>query len=183
MKFLFTRPKVITFWGPDSREHTVGTKFQSCLLEKTSRLSAYPKIIPALILEFVCHWVTPKICLKFTLDPPNLGFIYARFRLPQPQIRLNIYRLSKPLYLQRNTYFVWRFAFFTSMRLQRLTLSRLRARLVRVLSLAIHNNGLINMVSVAKWIYYVLLLHIACLIIQIGPLVAKLQHVTGMRGR
>jgi hypothetical protein len=56
---------------------------------------------------------------------------------------------------------------------------------VRALSLAIHispNNGPINMVSVAKLIYYVLPLHIACLIIQIGPLVAKLQHVTGMRG-
>ena len=39
------------------------------------------------------------------------------------------------------------------------------------------------MVSVAKLIYYVLPLHIACLIIQIGPLVAKLQHVTGMHGR
>ena len=66
-----------------------------------------------------------------------------------------------------------------------LTLSCLGPRLDRVLSLAIHispNNGPINMVSVAKLIYYVPPLHIACLIIQIGPLVAKLQHVTGMGG-
>ncbi len=66
-----------------------------------------------------------------------------------------------------------------------LTLSRLGPRLDHVLSLAIHispNNGPINMVSLAKLIHYVLPLHIACLIIQIGPLGAKLQHVTGMRG-
>jgi hypothetical protein len=38
------------------------------------------------------------------------------------------------------------------------------------------------MVSIAKWIYYVLPFHIACVIIQIGPLVANLQHVTDLRG-
>ncbi len=68
---------------------------------------------------------------------------------------------------------------------QNCTLNLLGPRLDRVLSLAIHispNNGTINMVSVAKWIYYILPLHIACLIIQIGPLVAKLQHVTDLRG-
>jgi hypothetical protein len=66
-----------------------------------------------------------------------------------------------------------------------LTLSRLGPCLDHVLSLATHispNNGPINMVLLAKLIHYVLPLHIACLIIQIGPLVAKLQHVTGMRG-
>ncbi len=66
-----------------------------------------------------------------------------------------------------------------------LTLSCLGQRLDRVLSLAIHispSNGPINMVSVAKFIYYVPPLHIACLIIRNGPLVANLQHVTGMRG-
>ncbi len=67
-----------------------------------------------------------------------------------------------------------------------LTLSRLGAPLVRVLSLAINispNNGLINMISVAKWIYYVLPIHCKCSIMSIGPLVAKLQQVYGLCGR
>jgi hypothetical protein len=68
-----------------------------------------------------------------------------------------------------------------------LILSCQGARLVCVLSFAIHispNNGLINMFSVAKLIYYVppIHFHFACSIIQIGLLVAKLQHVTGMCG-
>ncbi len=66
------------------------------------------------------------------------------------------------------------------------TLSRPGARLVRVLSLAINispNNCLINMVSVAKWIYYVLPIHFECSIMSIKPLVAKLQQVYGLCGR
>ena len=67
-----------------------------------------------------------------------------------------------------------------------LTLSRLGPRLDRVLSLAIHispTNGPIDMVSVAKLIYYVLPIHFACSIIQIGLLVAKLQQVYRLRDR
>ena len=65
-----------------------------------------------------------------------------------------------------------------------LTLSCPGRRLVGVLSLAIHispNNGQINMVSIAKWIYYVLPIHFARSIIQIRLLVAKLQlHYTSV---
>ncbi len=45
---------------------------------------------------------------------------------------------------------------------------------------SVHNSacrGPINMVSMAKRIYYVLPIHFACSIVPIGPLVAKLQQV------
>jgi len=44
-------------------------------------------------------------------------------------------------------------------------------------------SGPINMISSAKWIFYVLPIHVACSIMQIGLLVPKLQQVTGLRGR
>ena len=71
-------------------------------------------------------------------------------------------------------------------RKQILTLSCLGWRLGGVLSLDIHispTNGPIDMVSIAKLVYYVLPIHFACSIIQIGLLVAKLQQVYGLRGR
>jgi hypothetical protein len=43
-------------------------------------------------------------------------------------------------------------------------------------------SGPINMIPSAKWIFYVLPIHIACSIMQIGPLVPKLQQVTGLCG-
>jgi hypothetical protein len=49
----------------------------------------------------------------------------------------------------------------------------------------VHNSacsGRINMIPSAKWIYYVLLIHVACSIVQIRPLVAKLQQVNGLCG-
>jgi hypothetical protein len=65
-----------------------------------------------------------------------------------------------------------------------LTLSCRGPRLDRVLSLAIHispTNGPIDMVLVAKLIYYALPIHFACSIIQIGLLIAKLQQVYRLR--
>jgi len=44
-------------------------------------------------------------------------------------------------------------------------------------------SGPINMISSVKWIFYVLPIHVACSIMQIGPLAPKLQQVTGLRGR
>ena len=67
-----------------------------------------------------------------------------------------------------------------------LTLSRLGARLVRVLESSVHKSaysGPINMIPSLKWICYVLPIHVACSIMQIGPLVPKLPQVTGLRGR
>ncbi len=66
-----------------------------------------------------------------------------------------------------------------------LTLSCLGALLVRFFVFIVHNSacsGPINMVSSAKQIYYVLLIHFACSIEQIEPLVAKLQQMQGLRG-
>ena len=56
-----------------------------------------------------------------------------------------------------------------------LTLSRLGARLVRILESSAHNspnNGPIEIIPNDKLMYYVLPIHVACLIIKIGPLVA-----------
>ncbi len=68
-----------------------------------------------------------------------------------------------------------------------LTLSRLGARLVRILVSSVHKSvysGRINLIpSSAKWVCYVLPIHVACSIMQIGPLVPKIQQVTGLRGR
>jgi hypothetical protein len=50
---------------------------------------------------------------------------------------------------------------------------------------SVHNSacsGPINMVSVAKRIYYVLSIYFACSIVPIRPLVAKLQQVTELCG-
>ncbi len=66
------------------------------------------------------------------------------------------------------------------------TLSRLGAPLVRLLESSVHksaNRGPINMILSAKWVCYVLPIHIACSIMQIGPLVPKLQQVTGLCGQ
>jgi hypothetical protein len=67
-----------------------------------------------------------------------------------------------------------------------LTLSCLGALLVRFLCLVCITqpvcSGPIKMVSVAKRINYVLPIHFACSIVPIGPLVAKLQQVYGLRG-
>ena len=63
-----------------------------------------------------------------------------------------------------------------------LTLSRLGKRLVSVLESSAHKSvysGPINMILSEKWICYVLSIHVACSIMQIGPLVPKLQQVTG----
>ena len=67
-----------------------------------------------------------------------------------------------------------------------LTLSRLGKRLVSVLDSSAHKSaysGPINMIPSKKWICYVLPIHVACSIMQIGPLVPKLQQVTGLCGR
>ena len=67
-----------------------------------------------------------------------------------------------------------------------LTLSRLRGRLGGVLESSVHKSaysGPINMIPSAKWVCYVLPIHVACSIMQIGPLVPKIQQVTGLRGR
>ena len=66
-----------------------------------------------------------------------------------------------------------------------LTLSRLGARLMRVLESIAYKSaysGPINMIPSAKWLCCVLPIHVACSIMQIGPLVPKLQQVTGLRG-
>ena len=68
----------------------------------------------------------------------------------------------------------------------RLTLSCLGAPLVRLLESSVHKSaysGPINMIPSAKWVCYVLPIHVACSIMQIGPLVPKIQQVTGLRGR
>ena len=65
-----------------------------------------------------------------------------------------------------------------------LTLSRLGAPLVRLLESSLHKSaysGPINMIPSAKWVCYVLPIHVACSIMQIGPLVPKIQQVTGLR--
>ncbi len=64
-----------------------------------------------------------------------------------------------------------------------LTLSRLGKRLVSVLESSAHKSAYscpINMISSEKWICYVLPIHVACSIMQTGPLVPKLQQVTGL---
>jgi hypothetical protein len=66
------------------------------------------------------------------------------------------------------------------------TLSRLGSRLVRVLESSVHKSaysGPISMIPSEKWVCYVLPIHVACSIMQIGPLVPKIQQVTGLRGR
>jgi len=67
-----------------------------------------------------------------------------------------------------------------------LTLSRLRGRLGGVLESSAHKSaysGPIDMIPSAKWICYVLPIHVACSIMQIGPLVPKIQQVTELRCR
>ena len=69
-----------------------------------------------------------------------------------------------------------------------LTLSRLGlgGHLGGVLESSVHTSaysGPINMIPSAKWIFYVLPIHVARSIMQIGPLVSKLQQVTGLCGR
>jgi hypothetical protein len=67
-----------------------------------------------------------------------------------------------------------------------LTLSPLGAPLVRLLESSVHKSaysGPINMIPSAKWVCYVLPIHVACSIMQIGPLVPKIQQVTRLRGR
>ena len=69
-----------------------------------------------------------------------------------------------------------------------LTLSRLGlgGPLGGLLESIVHKSafsGPINMISSAKWLCYVLPIHVACSIMQIRPLVPKLQQVTGLRGR
>ena len=66
-----------------------------------------------------------------------------------------------------------------------LTLSRLGGPLGGLLESIVHKSaygGPINMIPSAKWLCYVLPIHVACSIMQIGPLVPKLQQVTGLRG-
>jgi hypothetical protein len=67
-----------------------------------------------------------------------------------------------------------------------LTLSRLGAPLVHLLESSVHESaysGPINIIPSAKWVCYVLPIHVACSIMQIRPLVPKIQQVTGLRGR
>ncbi len=71
-------------------------------------------------------------------------------------------------------------------KVDKLTLSCLGGRLGGVLESIVHKSaygGPINMIPSAKWLCYVLPIHVACSIMQIGPLVPKLQQVTGLRGR
>ena len=66
-----------------------------------------------------------------------------------------------------------------------LTLSRLGASLVRHLAFSVHKSaysGPINMIPSAKWVCYILPIHVACSIMQIRPLVPKIQQVTGLHG-
>ncbi len=63
----------------------------------------------------------------------------------------------------------------------RLTLSCLGKRLVSVFESSAHKSaygGPINMIPSLKWICYVLPIHVACSIMQIGPLVPKLAQAT-----
>jgi hypothetical protein len=65
------------------------------------------------------------------------------------------------------------------------TLSCLGKRLVSVLESSAHksaHSGPINMIPSEKWICHVLPIHVACSIMQIGPLAPKLQQVTGLCG-
>ena len=67
-----------------------------------------------------------------------------------------------------------------------LTLSHLGGPLGGLLESIVHKSaysGPINMILSAKWPCYVLPIHVACSIMQIGPLVPKLQQVTGLHGR
>ena len=57
--------------------------------------------------------------------------------------------------------------------------------MVRLLESSVHKSaysGPINMIPRAKWVCYVLPIHVACSIMQIRPLVPKIQQVTGLRG-
>ena len=93
--------------------------------------------------------------------------------------------LSKPA-AQRIAFALWSGRWRATHRFGGLTLSRLRGRLGGVLESSAHKSaysGPINMISSAKWIFYVLPIHVACSIMQIGPLVPKLQQVTWLRGR
>jgi hypothetical protein len=67
-----------------------------------------------------------------------------------------------------------------------ITLFCLGAGSVRVLEYSVHKSaysGPINMIPSEKWVCYVLPIHVACSIMQIGPLVSKIQQVTGLRDR
>ncbi len=84
----------------------------------------------------------------------------------------------------------YRFGFSVGFLISRLkgnlTLSRLGKHLVSILESSAHKSaysGPINMIPTKKWICYVLPIHVACSIMQIGPLVPKLQQVTGLCDR